>query len=131
MIPADDAYEVPGADDPAIFSAIISQSLSEQVYIAGELDKINQQAEQETGSSFAELTPEQQMALAEQIGLGSPFFRLLSVIAVQCYYMDDRVLTSLEFEARPPFPQGHQIEQGDWSLLDPVKAMPRRWRETD
>jgi hypothetical protein len=29
---------------------------------------------------------------------------------------------SLGQEPRPPFPKGHTVEQGDWSLLDPVKA---------
>ena len=45
---------------------------------------------------------------------------LVSIIA-QCYYRDDRVMRSLEMEPRSPFPQGFEVEQGDWSLLDPVK----------
>jgi hypothetical protein len=32
-------------------------------------------------------------------------------------------LRSLGLELRAPFPLGYQLEQGDWSLLDPVKAM--------
>jgi len=32
------------------------------------------------------------------------------------------VAGSLGQEPRPPFPKGHVVEQGDWSLLDPVKA---------
>ena len=39
-----------------------------------------------------------------------------------CYYRDDRVMVSLGLEARPPFPKGHVLEQGDWSLLDPVRG---------
>jgi hypothetical protein len=31
-------------------------------------------------------------------------------------------------EARPPFPQGFSVEQGDWSLLDPVRARAPMWR---
>jgi hypothetical protein len=32
-------------------------------------------------------------------------------------------------EPRPPFPEGHVIEQGDWSLLDPVRErVPMWWR---
>ena len=40
----------------------------------------------------------------------------------------DRVLRSLGLELRPPFPKGYTLEQGDWSLLDPVKARPSMWR---
>ena len=43
-------------------------------------------------------------------------------VVLQCYYRDDRVLRSLGLEARAPFPQGYALEQGNWSLLDPVKA---------
>ena len=45
-------------------------------------------------------------------------------VVLQCYYRDDRVLRSLGLELRAPFPKGYTLEQGDWSLLDPVKARP-------
>ena len=53
---------------------------------------------------------------------------LVSIIA-QCYYRDDRVMRSLEMEPRSPFPQGFEVEQGDWSLLDPVKRRGRIYRQ--
>jgi hypothetical protein len=40
------------------------------------------------------------------------------------------VLRSLGLELRPPFPKGYELEQGDWSLLDPVKARPAALRRT-
>ena len=42
----------------------------------------------------------------------------------------DRVLRSLGLDLRAPFPQGYTLEQGDWSLLDPVKARPAVLRRT-
>ena len=47
---------------------------------------------------------------------GAPAATLTRVV-LQCYYRDDRVLRSLGLELRAPFPQGHVLEQGDWSLL--------------
>ena len=41
------------------------------------------------------------------------------------------MMRSLGQEPRPPFPQGHVVEQGDWSLLDPVRARPRMYRSVD
>jgi len=38
------------------------------------------------------------------------------------------VMLSLGQEPRPPFPKGHVVEQGDWSLLDPVRARPPMYR---
>jgi hypothetical protein len=49
-------------------------------------------------------------------------------VVLQCYYRDDRVLRSLGLESRAPFPLGYTLEQGDWSLLDPVKARPLNLR---
>ncbi len=46
---------------------------------------------------------------------------LLQTLATQCYYRDDRVLLSLGMEVRAPFPQGYEVEDGDWSVLDPVR----------
>jgi hypothetical protein len=31
-------------------------------------------------------------------------------------------------EPRAPFPKGHVVEQGDWSLLDPVRARKPLYR---
>ena len=53
---------------------------------------------------------------------------VLTRIVLLCYYRDDRVMVSLGLEARPPFPKGHVLEQGDWSLLDPVRARKPFWR---
>ncbi len=50
---------------------------------------------------------------------------------LQCYYRDDRVMAALGLEPRPPFPKGHVIEDGDWSLLDAVRGRPRMWRDID
>jgi hypothetical protein len=52
---------------------------------------------------------------------GLPAATLVRVI-LQCYYRDDRVLRSLGIELRAPFPKGHVLPDGDWSILDPVKA---------
>ncbi len=45
------------------------------------------------------------------------------------YYRDDRVLLAIGHEARAPFPKGYEVEQGDWSLLDPVKRRAKLWRD--
>ena len=59
---------------------------------------------------------------------GSAAAATLVRVVLQCYYRDDRVLRSLGLELRAPFPQGYTLEQGDWSLLDPVKARPPNLR---
>jgi hypothetical protein len=62
---------------------------------------------------------------------GGPAVVALSRAVLQCYYRDDRVLIALGLEPRPPFPKGHVLEQGDWSLLDAVRGRGRMWRDVD
>lgn len=49
------------------------------------------------------------------------FLEVMIGLVANAYYTDPRILTSLNKEDRPPFPKGNTLEQGDWSLLDPVK----------
>ena len=53
---------------------------------------------------------------------------VLHRVIPQCYHRDDRVMRAFGMEPRPPFPKGFEVEQGDWSLLDPVRARPKLYR---
>ena len=53
---------------------------------------------------------------------------LLTTLIARCYYRDDRVMRSINMEPRAPFPGGFEVEQGDWSLLDPVRERPAFYR---
>jgi len=83
-----------------------------------------------SGGVFADLDPARQEAVAVRLReAGGKELTLLSRIILQCYYRDDRVMRSLDMEVRPPFPKGFEVAQGDWSLLDPVRARPPVYRE--
>ena len=57
--------------------------------------------------------------------------RALTGLVVQCYYRDDRVMADLQMDPRPPHPQGYAVPEGDWSLLDPVRAREKMYRPTE
>ena len=57
------------------------------------------------------------------------FMRSMMQIAAQAYYSDARVLIAYGMEPRPPFPQGHPVEEGDWNLLAPVRKRVPFYRE--
>ena len=81
------------------------------------------------GRPLAQLDPASRDAVAREFrAIGGVAAATLIRVILQCYYRDDRVLRSLNLELRPPFPGGYQLEQGDWSLLDPVKTRPPMWR---
>jgi hypothetical protein len=56
------------------------------------------------------------------------FVPTLLTLACVGYYSDERVLTALNGDARPPHPQGHEIEADDFSLLEGVRARGKLFR---
>ncbi|HUI24603.1 MAG TPA: hypothetical protein VL403_00860, partial [Candidatus Kryptonia bacterium] len=45
------------------------------------------------------------------------------------YCQHARVVEALGLEARPPHPQGYQMEPNDLTLLDDVRRCPKRYRD--
>ena len=125
MIPPSDEYKVPGADDAAIQGDIRATLGRDTKQVAAALDHLARLA----GGSLSELDDARRDAVVQEFRLsgGGPAATLARVI-LQCYYRDDRVLRSLGIELRAPFPKGHVLPDGDWSLLDPVKARPTMLR---
>jgi hypothetical protein len=120
IIPASDAHDVPGADDDAIFADLMTSAGPTLQFIAEHLGIFEELAGE---GGFLAAPLDEQVALAEQFRAAHPEAAALIVSLIcQCYYRDPRVLESLGTPSRPPFPEGYDIEQGDWSLLDPVRA---------
>jgi hypothetical protein len=126
MIPASAEYGVPGAGDDAIFAEILRNLGRDAEHVATLVLTLDEIA----GGVFADMEAARREAAAARLykSGGEPLMYVERII-VQCYYRDDRVMRSLGLEPRPPFPKGFELEQGDWSLLDPVRARPKLYRE--
>lgn len=119
IVPASDEYKVPGADDGAIQADILATLGRDTKLMTVALDHLARLA----GQPLAELDAIRRDAVAQEFRKhGGPAAATLVRVVLQCYYRDDRVLRSLGLELRAPFPKGHVLPDGDWSLLDPVKA---------
>jgi hypothetical protein len=126
MIPASAEYKVPGADDDLIFADIVRSTGRDTAAIARALAELDSLA----GGSFARADAATRDSAAAKWRAGnSADFTLAQRLVLQCYYRDDRVMISLGMEPRPPFPKGHELPQGDWSLLDPVRKRGKIWRD--
>ena len=126
MIPASAAYDVPGADDPVIQADMLATLGRDTRAVAAALDHLARLA----GKPLGDLDDATRDAVAKEFrATGGAAAATLSRVVLQCYYRDDRVLRSLNLELRAPFPLGYTLEQGDWSLLDAVKARPAMWRK--
>jgi hypothetical protein len=128
IIPPSATYGVPGADDERIFGDILRSLERDRDDICRALAHLASLA----SGAFADLEPARSIEVAARFreAGGAPLAALVRVVLL-CYYRDDRVMRSLGQEPRPPFPKGHVVEQGDWSLLDPVRARPRMYRLPD
>jgi hypothetical protein len=127
MVPASAAHGIPGADDDTIFADIVDNLGRDAASVKQGLQHLDALA----GGVFADRDPAQRQAAvaALQDAGGKLLTALISVVA-QCYYRDSRVMRSLGIEVRPPFPKGYEVTQGDWSLLDPVRARAAFYRRT-
>lgn len=128
MVPSSIVYRVPGADDAAIFADVVRSLGRDQNDVRNALAMLREMA----GGDFAAIDEAEAeataMALLRRQG---PEITALGRAVLQCYYRDDRVIRSLGLEPGPPFPKGHTVEQGDWSLLDVVRNRPPMWRDVD
>jgi hypothetical protein len=125
MIPASSEYKVPGADDAKIQADILATLGRDTKRVVEALNHLARLA----GRPLADLDQARREAVAKEFrSSGGAAAATLTRVVLQCYYRDDRVVHSLGLELRPPFPKGYPLEQGDWSLLDPVKARPPMWR---
>lgn len=126
MLPASTHYRVPGADDAAIFADIVRSLGRDRDDVRKALAMLRELA----GGDFAAVDEAEAeataMALLRREGRE---ITALGRAVLQCYYRDHRVLRSLGLEPGPPFPKGHALEEGDWSLLDAVRDRPPMWRD--
>jgi len=126
MIPGNVEQGMPSADDPAILADIARSTDSDLQLVRTALAEIDKRA----GGAFASLDGERREALINDwYASGGAAAAALGRVVLGAYYRDDRVLRALGHEARAPFPKGHEVEQGDWSLLDPVKRRKAFWRD--
>ena len=133
MIPPNEELGVPGAGDEEIVLQIAKsiRAASLQRIVEG-LDEIERSTQSKMNRSFCDLPQAEREQWFHEHDLAShDLVRTLGSIALQSYYCDPRVLESLEVEPRPPFPQGFEVEQGDLSLLDPVRARGVLYRDAN
>jgi hypothetical protein len=119
IVPASNEYKVPGADDPAIQADMLATLGRDTALVAQALDHLARLA----GRRLSELDQGKRDAVATEFrATGGAAAATLVRVVLQCYYRDDRVLRSLGLELRAPFPKGYTLKEGDWALLDPVRA---------
>ncbi len=132
VIPANIEYGVPGAGDPLVVAEILIDAERHRARLRAALDNLNAMAQDRHGLAFVDLTATQRKGITETFREShAGAANLIANLTTQAYYRDDRVMLSLGMEPRPPHPLGFSVEQGDWSLLDPVRERESFFRKAD
>jgi len=131
MIPQSADGSFPAAGALGLAAAVSERFGDAAPLVAQGLSALNELAAEHGASDFAALAADDRAQLLEQFAVQQPtFLPLLSFHTYAVYYQHPRVREALGLGPRPPFPEGYELEQGDLSLLDGVRARPRFYRET-
>lgn len=126
IIPPDVTLGMPGADDARIFADLEGSLGRDAAAVQQALARLDALAQ----GVFADAPAAQQEEVAGRLREREPALAaVLEAVTAQAYYRDDRVMLAIGMEVRAPFPKGFELEAGDLSLLDPVRARPKVYRE--
>ncbi len=120
IIPASNQYNIPGADDETIFGRILVLAAGAAETLKVQLEAFENLAANRHKECFSNLDKADKITLLKDT-TNSNFLNRMIMYTAECYYADGRVLESINLKSTPPFPGGYELEQGDWSLLDPVR----------
>jgi hypothetical protein len=132
IIPPSADGSFPGAGELGV-----GERMEEMAAQHPELDRIIEQglasirrlAERRDPSGFGGLARSERAALLREIEAAAP--AIFGALVMQTYlgYYSDRRITDRLGVRNPPQPEGYDLEPGDTSLLDPVRARPKLWRD--
>ena len=81
------------------------------------------------GAGFGGLDAAGREARLAEIALALPTqWQALLKAVLETYYSDPRILRAFNWRAEPPQPEGHDLPECDWSILDQVKVRKPFWR---
>lgn len=130
LVPPGPDGRMPGAADmPQVLRHVESVAAALPDLRDG-LAALDHEAVARCGGAFAALDHASRSSLLDEFSARQPaLLQRLGLEAVTCYYQQDGVIERLGLEARPPYPVGYQVPAGDLTLLDPVIARGRIYRD--
>ncbi|MCX7141222.1 MAG: gluconate 2-dehydrogenase subunit 3 family protein [Proteobacteria bacterium] len=130
IVPPSADARMPGAAEVGVPAYLAAEAPDALPVLRQELDELDRRSHERWARGFAELEEVERKTLVGEIRAQAPsFMNRLAMETMACYYQHDRVLAGLGREARPPYPKGYQVASGDLSLLDPVRARGKIYRD--
>jgi hypothetical protein len=130
LIPASRDGRMPAARSLDLFADVSDIPVTIRRILETGLADLEVRAQQRYGLAFPQLKIEEAKALVEELRVqAATFVQNFMTQTTGRYLAHDQVVVLLGLEARPPWPKGNVVAQGDWSLIDVVKKRPKIYRE--
>ena len=130
IVPPSADGRMPGTAEVGVPAYLLSEVPDALPELRQELEQLDLRSRERFARGFAELGKGERQALVAAMRAQAPsFMSRLAMEALACYYQHDRVLECLGRQVRPPYPKGYEVVQGDLSLLDPVRARGKIYRD--
>jgi hypothetical protein len=130
LIPADPARGLPGAGALGLARYVTERLGDALATLAPGFSALDAAAGEHGGRRFADLDAGDRAAVLRAHAERDPgFLAPLLFHTYAGYYQNPTVLEALGMEGRPPHPKGYELEPGDLTLLDPVRARPQLYRD--
>ena len=130
IIPPCEQRGLPGAAQYDVWAYVCERRAELITPIRADLQALCDAAQKSFGRAFSALGVDEASALAHSMRTANAgFLSALAERTVEFYYQQDAVLEVIGVGARPPFPGGYEVFEGDFSLLEPVRKRGRVYRE--
>jgi hypothetical protein len=133
LIPPSDDGRLPGAGALGVAADVDAQAKATPGLcdvIAGGLTAIDGLSRARNAGGFAALSRTERVAVLHELEAADPVFvPTLMMLTYVGYYGNDRVVAALKPETHAPHPHGYDVAPDDLSLLDPVRARGKLYRD--
>ncbi len=130
IVPPSPDGRMPGAAEVGVPAYLYTEAPDALPVLRRELEELERRSRERFARGFAGLEEHERKPLIEAMRAREPsFMSRLAMETLACYYQHERVLQGLGLEARPPYPKGYQVAPGDLSLLGPVRARGKIYRD--
>jgi hypothetical protein len=130
IIPPSDDGRLPGAGEAGLVRYIEQHASELRPWILQGLSALDELANGRGARDFAALSREDKLEALNGVATAQPAFLPGLILQTYAgYYQNDRVLEGLGLEARPPYPEGYEMEPTDLSLLDAVRRRGKLYRD--
>ena len=129
IIPARDA-SLAGAGSLGVGTYVEARLGDATSLVQGGLVALDALARDRGAEGFADLPCEERAPLIREVAASHPgFVESLVFHTYNGYYQHPSVSVAIGLEARPPYPLGYELEEGDLGLLEDVRKREKFYRD--